>query len=437
MTLLNKLFLQKVALVSIALFITACGGDASTKVESEASTEDLNNIAENATAQPILVAPTGATTSQINGNLFGAADVYIGTLDLPYYFDTTNALTSFWLPSLEVRETITVPLMMTLPKAGTVTPLGIVPPKPTAGWPIVMYQHGITRNRTDVLAYADAQAVAGFGMIAIDLPQHGLVDTNNPFNAVNTAFPTDIEQTFGANATSGENFINLRSLLTSRDNLRQGAANLITLRKSLGGIINAATMMPETIDTSKVGLIAHSLGGMVAIPYLASESTRTPSSIVMAGATITDVLSNSASFSPVINAGLADLGVTTPTGIALFYQNAQELVDAGEPANYAAAAANHPIHLIQVNGDQTVPNSASENLASLMGATTVTATAPGIAAAVAAGSPGVVRFTAGSHSSPLDPTSSLAATTEIQRQLSAFQFANGAAISIFDPSVIQ
>ncbi len=30
-------------------------------------------------------------------------------------------------------------------------------------------------------------------------------------------------------------------MLTSRDNLRQGAANLLTLRKSLGGIINAAT----------------------------------------------------------------------------------------------------------------------------------------------------------------------------------------------------
>ena len=265
--------------------------------------------------------------------------------------------------------------MMTLPISGSIIgqnpedgSLIRIPDRPEAGWPIVMYQHGITRNRTDVLVYADAQAQAGFATIAIDLPTHGLVDATNPFNAVNTAFPTDIEQTFGANETSGQNFINLRSLLTSRDNLRQGAANLITLRKSLGSIINAATMMPELIDTSKVGLIAHSLGGMVAIPYLAVESTPTPSSIVMSGATITDTLRNSASFSPVIDAGLAGLGVTSPAGIAGFYANAQELIDAGEPANYAAAAAaNHPIHLIEVIGDQTVTKCCYRKLSNLNG----------------------------------------------------------------------
>ena len=428
MILLDKLFLQKIALICTVLLLSACGGGASTSTTS-ASTADLQKLADNAVAQPLVIVPTGANTKQINSNLFGLADVYVGTLDLPYYFDTTNSNTSFWLPSLAVREMITVPVMMTLPKAGTPTDaLGnVVPSKPSAGWPIVIYQHGITRNRTDVLAYADAQARAGFAMIAIDLPAHGLVDTDNPFNAVNTDFPTDIEQTFGANATSGENFINLRSLLTSRDNLRQGAANLLTLRKSLGSIINAVTMMPESIDTQKVGLIAHSLGGMVAIPYLAVETTPTPSSIVMSGATITTVLQESASFSPVILQGLAGLGVTTPAGIAGFYANAQELIDAGEPANYAAvAAANHPIHLIEVIGDQTVPNSSTENLATLMGAKSISTTTPGIDA----GNPGIVRFTEGAHSSPLDPTASFAATVEIQTQLAAFQ------ASSTSPSVI-
>ncbi|MEH6456701.1 MAG: hypothetical protein V7749_10285 [Cocleimonas sp.] len=437
MTLLNKLFLQKLALICTVLLISACGGGASTTISSSPSIADLTTLAENATAQPLVIAPTGLNSNQVvsaalgipNAGLPGIADVYVGTLDLPYYFDTTNSLTSSWLPSLALRETITVPLMMTLPNVGT---------RPATGWPIVMYQHGITRNRTDVLLYADAQAAAGFAMIAIDLPTHGLVDTNNPFNATMTAFPTDIEQTFGANTTSGQNFINLRSLLTSRDNLRQGAANLLTLRKSLGGIINAATMMPESIDSSKVGLIAHSLGGMVAIPYLAVETTPTPSSLVMAGTTITDTLRNSASFSPVIEAGLAGLGVTSPAGIAGFYANAQELIDAGEPANYAAAAAaNHPIHLIEVVGDggavnlpdQTVPNVATENLVTLMGASSVSTTTPGIAA----GNPGIVRFTEGAHSSPLDPTASPAATVEIQTQLANFQ---GSAISASGPVIV-
>jgi len=39
----------------------------------------------------------------------------------------------------------------------------------------------------------------------------------------------------------------------------------------LGGIVNVATASAVSIDTSKVGLVAHSLGGMVAIPYLGVE----------------------------------------------------------------------------------------------------------------------------------------------------------------------
>lgn len=431
MTLLNKLFLQKIALICTVLLLSACGGGASTST-TLASNADLQKLADNAVAQPLVVVPTGQNSNQIISAALGVpdaglppiADVYIGTLDVPYYFDTTNSTTSFWLPSLAVRETLTIPVMMTLPNANSGQTM------PADGWPTVMYQHGITRNRTDVVLYSIAQAAAGFAVIAIDLPTHGLTDENNPFHAVNSPFPTDIEQTFGQNTTSGENFINLRSLLTSRDNLRQGAANLLTLRKSLGGIVNVGPGPAVSIDTSKVGLIAHSLGGMVAIPYLAVETTPTPSSIVMSGATITTVLQESASFSPVILQGLAGLGVTTPAAIAGFFANAQELVDAAEPANYAAAAAaNHPIHLIQVIGDGTVPNSSTENLAQIMGASSVSTTTPGIAA----GNPGIVRFTKGGHSSPLSPAASPGATQEIQRQLANFQ---GSAISASGPVIV-
>jgi len=173
---------------------------------------------------------------------------------------------------------------------------------------------------------------------------------------------------------------------------------------------------------------------MVAIPYLAVESTSTPSSIVMSGATISQVLQESASFGPVIEEGLVALDVTTPQGIAAFYANAQELVDAGEPANYAAtAAANHPIHLIEVIGDQTVPNSSTENLAEIMGAEGISIPTQGIAP----GNTGIVRFTEGGHASPLDPTESAAATTEIQTQLAIFQFSGGTTIQITDDNVIQ
>ena len=435
MYLLNKLHLQKIVLLFTVLLLTACGGGASTKATTP-STADLQNLAANAVAQAVVVAPTGLNSNQIvsaglsatagqpiDAGLPPIADVFIGTIDLPYYFDTSNSTTSFWLPSLDVRETLNVPVLMTLPNNS---------PAPATGWPIVMFQHGITQDRTNLLAIAHAFAAVGFAAVAIDLPTHGLIDAANPLHADNPSnpFPNDVEQTFGQNATSGQNFINLASLLTSRDNFRQGAANLITLRASLGGIINAAAGGPVLIDTNRVAFVGHSLGGMVGVSYLGAETTPTPSSILNAGATITDVLQNSQSFSPVIEAGLANLGVTTPAGIAGFYANAQELIDAGEPANFAAAAAaTHPIHLVEVLGDATVPNSSTENLADIMGAFTISNSTTDIAP----GNPGIVRFVDGDHSSPLSPAASLPATIEIQSQVATF-LATGGTTILVDPT---
>jgi hypothetical protein len=50
---------------------------------------------------------------------------------------------------------------------------------------------------------------------------------------------------------------------------------------------------------------------------------------------------------------------------------------------------------------------------------------------------GVVRFTEGVHGSLLDPTSSLAATTEMQSSTAVFQVKRGTAIPVFNPAVVQ
>jgi hypothetical protein len=49
---------------------------------------------------------------------------------------------------------------------------------------------------------------------------------------------------------------------------------------------------------------------------------------------------------------------------------------------------------------------------------------------------GIVRFTAGDHSSVLDPTASFAATVEMQTEIAGFLFSGGTAIQITNPSVI-
>ena len=128
-------------------------------------------------ATSTLIVPTGMNLSQINPALPPIADVYVGAIDLPYYLAAptptapTAPLSGFWRaapgayippfagmldpsstfvtfanPLPVANSTQRVPLLLTVPNVNS----GKV--KPAAGWPIVIYQHGITRDRTDMFA---------------------------------------------------------------------------------------------------------------------------------------------------------------------------------------------------------------------------------------------------------------------------------------------
>ncbi|HIP80933.1 MAG TPA: lipase [Leucothrix mucor] len=438
---------------------------------TQSITPTLDAVAENATAGTLTVAPTGATPKTFIPTSAGISDVYIGTLDAPYFLKEPSAtdplagLTSYWKgvggsnltrfnPTAVATGTMTMPVMLTIPKETDDNP------KPDAGWPIVMYQHGITRVRTDMLIYADNLAKAGFALVAIDLPMHGITDPSSPFMADNTPFPNDREQTFNMdfvnNTTgaagpdgniddSGRHFINLSSLLTSRDNMRQGVSNLLTLRRSLGNIPN--------INADKVGFIAHSLGGVVGATYLGVETIPTPSSLMTMGGGISAIVENSGSFGPPVIAGLAAQGVTGDS-LRRFFIAAQAILDPADPLNFASSISSvHPIHMIEVVGDgtdenlpdQTIPNlvrplGGTEPLAALMGLKSVSGTVNDIAPTAG----GIVRFTQGEHASILRPSKDGGANTtylkvfiEMHRQVTAFQASGGTTIAISNSNIIK
>jgi len=136
----------------------------------------------------------------------GVADLYVGVVDLPYYLgvpsqtNPTAPLTDFWTAApgayvppfdgLGLNPTSTnvtvanpfpvktadqkAPMLVTVPNASS----GQV--KPAAGWPVVIFQHGITGNRTQALALADAMAAIGYAVVSIDKPLHGLTDVTSP-----------------------------------------------------------------------------------------------------------------------------------------------------------------------------------------------------------------------------------------------------------------
>ncbi len=458
---------------NIELIAKSRGVDTDTIVLSwafttQSTTAILNGVAANAKAGKVgAMVKFPASTAALqpagidyNGLAFaGAADIYTGTLDVPYYLEAPSAqnpiapLNGYWKgeggapltrykPTPLATKTMTIPVMMTLPNASSGKT------KPSKGWPVVMYQHGITRVRTDMLIYADQMAKAGFAFIAIDLPMHGVTDKTNPFySGMEQTFDVDYAnnttQAAGPDGkidSSGMHYINLTSLLTSRDNNRQGVSNLLVLRRSLGDIAN--------LDATNVSFIAHSLGGVVGVPYLGVEDKVTPSALVTTGGSITTIIRDSAFYGPVVKGGLAANGVEG-AGYERYLQGAQWILDSADPVNYAMdAAMTHPLLVTEVIGDggihkpdQTVPNSATETLALLTGAAPATmASNP-----ITVGGAKIIRFIQGDHSSILDPsddvpagvTSYINVYTEMHAQLISFLSSGGTKVDITDMDIIK
>ena len=422
--------------------------------------DTLHNIRADLTAQPLTLAATGLNTAATQGA--GLADIYAGVLQVPYYLDAptlipTIILTTHWRGTNESQltrynpqpvptQTLTVPVLASVPNESSGNS------RPVGGWPVVLFQHGITQNRSNVLAIADVLAAVGYAAVAIDLPLHGITDTANPFyNAtMERTFNVDLinNETGAAGPDgqidpSGAHYLNLTSLLTGRDNLRQASADLLHLAASIGQV-DSDNDGHADFDTDAVGLVGHSLGGIISVPMLAvDEEFIGAASLAMAGGGMAKLLESSPGYGPILQAGLAAAGLLPGTlAYEAFFRAAQQGLDSADAINYAQIAADkHPTHLIEIIGpppDQTVPNSApsaplsgTEALLRIMELSSVGATVSddnGLRVAV--------RFLEGEHSSLLDPRPSPAVTIEMQQQIGAFIASEGTLLPIANTAVV-
>lgn len=347
---------------------------------------------------------TDKDASSVNGALVAPAKISEGEITLPYFLkvpaDTTDGSvikTSSWqsnqaallqeppamtgLPPVvapsdlvtyrfpfagETEET-TVPVTVTYPDEATVSALsGGVITKPANGWPVIIYQHGITTDRSATLPLANAMAFACFdtsttpptprgnrdcfATIAIDQPLHGVVpngslvpgltmirDQNGQVTAGASANAIERHFNFTANAkldpvpmaavpdgleSSGSLFINLSNFVNSRDNLRQGVVDLLNLNASIEDMdIDGAANGPD-LDPSRVYFVGHSLGGVNGLPFVSVNNSVAgdpgtvsedlpqikAAAILNSGGGITKLLENSPNTSfgaPAILAGLS------------------------------------------------------------------------------------------------------------------------------------
>jgi len=367
---------------------------------------------------------------------------------------------------------------------------------PAAGWPVMIFSHGITSYKETVLAISGTLASQGIATISIDHPYHGSrgIDFNadGVYEISATSSLKGIDPAYAnADVTS---YMNLASLLTARDNIRQSEIDLLALRLSLNSVALAGQL-----DATKVSFLGHSLGAITGIPVMALANSgiidpatgqlsevnpyaMTSSSFAFPGGGIPGVLLNSPSFAPVVMAGLTssqtfiDL-VEETAGKAIedmtdeeyqgyvaaiypafaneFNFAAQTILDAADPINYAAdlKATMTPVHLMEIVGDEAAggTNKSDQVIVNANASLPLVGTEPlirelgllGASNTVGDGTTAVsaaIRFLKGHHSSILSPEvqpgiaedaqANMEVTIEMQTQVASFAKTGGKLIQI-------
>ena len=369
---------------------------------------------------------------------------------------------------------------------------------PAAGWPVMIFSHGITSYKETVLAISGTLASQGIATISIDHPYHGSrgIDFNadGVYEISATSSLKDSKPAFAnANVTS---YMNLASLLTARDNVRQSEVDLLALRLSLNSVDLAGQL-----DATKVSFLGHSLGAITGITFtaLANSGVVNPAtgellpmnpyginsaSYAFPGGGIPGVLLNSVSFGPVVKAGLtssqsfidvvedtagkkvedmseaeyaAYVEAIYPAFANEFNFAAQTIIDAADPVNYASSvkATMTPVHVLEIVGDEAAggSNKADQVIVNAVASLPLVGTEPlirelglqGASDTVGDGTTAVsaaVRFLKGHHSSILSPavspgaaedaTANLEVTIEMQSEVASFAKTGGKLLLITD-----
>jgi pimeloyl-ACP methyl ester carboxylesterase len=235
--------------------------------------------------------------------------------------DTDNSLNvTYRFPFAQHIEDVKVPVLITYPTAGG----GCT--KPVDGWKTIIFQHGITTDRTASIGFANSMSAAAtgcFATVAMDLPTHGVdaasTDRNGAakryslFDAFNVAgyaigdgsttpfastiaamaptfsglgerhnnlaldatqspvpmnFTPDTDNGNTGTGNSGDFFINLTNMQQTRDHIRQAAMDMMNLTASIAGM-DIDTGGAGDLDENNLYFVGHSLGAITGLTSVA------------------------------------------------------------------------------------------------------------------------------------------------------------------------
>jgi len=428
---------------------------------------------------------------------------------------------TYRFPFADKSADTAVPIVITAPDTNNATFLTLSGGIPANGYPVIIYQHAVTTDRSATLPLATAAGLLCadpgnsydcFVTIGIDQPLHGIFGEGfvglNPISEQAGASADATERHFGFAADadlnpvpasqleapeSGSLFLNFANYANTRDNMRQGALDLLNVNASLQAIedaIAACADCPQDLnmDPDRVYFLSHSLSGMggAAFPHVnnaaieAGNDNLNPilaANLFNTGGSFGRLVENSQSVAPRVLPGLdeASDGLLTQgrTELNIYFNVFQGLLDSADPVAFAPLYKEAPILLTEIAGvpddpdrptDDTVPNAADAVLYPLGPLSTtlpetgfviegenmpLAGTDP-LAAAMGAestplqtdGLPLITRYLEGSHGNPIsagqkeaDPFSSRAVFDEMTAQM--LQLFTDGTVAVINPCVVQ
>lgn len=340
-----------------------------------------------------------------------SAAVALGEDGAPRDVDGSTNVT-YRLPFAEKLSDNVIPVFATLPSTDT-SKCG---PKPDDGWPVAIYQHGITADRTAGALVGNALAKACVAMVAIDHTMHGVA----PKTATGVTFSVDLSaetSPFGmaravaeaqgidlfaslkerhnnvgknkaqANVKmefasagaetdvgeSGDLYINLKDFARTRDAMRQTVLDLLNLNASIAKMDVDGKENGPDLDGKNVYFIGHSLGSIIGTTFVAvnnhpevqfynSNLPEIKAAILAnGGGGVVKLLENS----PGIGAAKILPGLKAAAGLEQgsdsmekFFGIMQAMVDSVDPINFASAPHMQSLPILSYTavGDVVVPN---------------------------------------------------------------------------------
>lgn len=261
---------------------------------------------------------------------------------------------------------------------------------PDGGWPVAVYGHGFTRSAADVFLAATTNAASGIATIATNVVGHGygpgsqwvITSGGGTKNlpsygrGVDQDNDKDIESTEGSSATGAA------AAQSSRDALRQTAADIMTLVRSVGGA-DVDRDGDSDLSGEDVTYFGQSFGGIYGTMLTGADPEVARSVLNVPGGPISEIARLSPSFRGLTTLALKAAGLlnstdptrsffqeqmplrgegpvtdTVPGALAIqdYLAKSTWLSRPGSPETFAPLIEPERVLIQAAFGDQTVPN---------------------------------------------------------------------------------